>query len=211
MEEKAHLGARSCLSQISRHAHEVIIVHPNEIFVRGSVGGSLGKFAIDPLIGFPIIGIELAERRHIVKQGPDDLVGKSGVEFCDLFLRERNGLQSMKAPPRSFRQQMLNFWTLRRARPTDPYAGLMTPGSIQSGGQSSGTALYPGATGSISNEYGQPVGNVDQASFNERHNSSPEHRAIPGKTGSAPAVVAATHQPQSAVIANGPGRSALFP
>src|SRR5437868_337127 len=106
---------------------------------------------------------------------------------------------------------MLHVRTLPWASPTDPHAGLMTPSRIESGGQAAGTALYSGATGRISNEHGQPVRNINQASFNERHNSSPEHRAIPGKTGSAPAVVAATHQRQSAAIANGRGLSALFP
>src|SRR6266576_6856312 len=46
VQEEPHPSTRSCLSQISRHDHEVIIVHPNEIFIRGSLEGGLGKFAI---------------------------------------------------------------------------------------------------------------------------------------------------------------------
>ena len=61
LQKESHAGARSCFAQISRHAHQAIIMYPDEIVVRGSRGGGLGKFAIDPLIGFPIIGIELAE------------------------------------------------------------------------------------------------------------------------------------------------------
>ena len=40
--------------------HQVIVMHPDEIiFFRGTGDGS-GEFAIDALVGLPIIGIEVA-------------------------------------------------------------------------------------------------------------------------------------------------------
>src|SRR5579862_221054 len=67
MQKEPGIGLLSKLPQITAHQHQVIIVHPNEIVTPGCLRDGSRKLAIYFLVHLPVIRIEVAPRRHIVK------------------------------------------------------------------------------------------------------------------------------------------------
>ncbi len=86
MKKKSCRGGAAGLAQVMPHQHQVIVVGPDKVLGVGVLRRRLGKFAVDSLIDLPIFGVEVATRRHLVEQGPNDFVGKTRIEFRD-FLR----------------------------------------------------------------------------------------------------------------------------
>ena len=72
-------------------AHQVVVVHPDEIV--GPAGGEdrVREALVDGLVGGPVGGREMAHRNQIVEERPDDLVGEPGIEPVPLGLRQRDG------------------------------------------------------------------------------------------------------------------------
>src|SRR5215471_20749474 len=100
---------------------------PNQIFGSGRFGRRLSEAAVYPLINLPKLGIKIAARRHVVKQGPDDFVGEAGVELRDFIARQRDRLKRIGAPAGSFLQKMTGVRRVGGARPADPEAVAIAP------------------------------------------------------------------------------------
>ena len=181
MQEKSHAGAHSRFPQGRRRQHEVVVVDPDKVvFLRG-FRDHLGELAIHLLIGLPVLGIEIATRRHVVKQRPDDFIGEAGIKLCDIFFGERDRPQSVGAAMRGPDQQRFDGFVRAGTGPTDPDSGLVAPTRFESRGQSSGTSFQTCATRMFPDKNRQPVRNVDHASLDFVHPWPPEARSHSSK------------------------------
>ena len=77
MQEKSHAAAYSRLPEGRRRQHEMVVMDPDKVVFLSGFRDHLGKFAIYLFIGRPVLGVEIATRRHVVKQRPDDFIGEA--------------------------------------------------------------------------------------------------------------------------------------
>src|SRR5579885_3073623 len=93
MQEESDLALTRHLPQVLGDQHQMIVMHPYEVFAVRGMPGSRSKLPIHSFVDFPVIGIEVAPRWHVVKQRPNDLVGEAPVELRNFVFGENNSLQ----------------------------------------------------------------------------------------------------------------------
>ena len=125
VQEEPHGSANPGLPHGFGGEHEVIVMHPDKVVVGGGLRDNPSKLTIHLLIDFPILGVEIAARRHVVKQRPDDFVGEAGIELRDLFFGQRDRAQGVGAVLGGFRQERLDMLGRGSAGPADPDAPLV--------------------------------------------------------------------------------------
>src|SRR5437763_16859631 len=97
MQEETQPRANALFSHIASREHQMIIMDPDKIIFSGRARRRGREFLIDALVCLPVIGIEVAARRHVVEKGPDDLISETGIELCYFFIRELNRLERIGA------------------------------------------------------------------------------------------------------------------
>jgi hypothetical protein len=68
-------------------------MNPNIVFRRREASHGFREFAIHALIAWPIGGIKVAQQNEVMKQEPEDLIGKSPIESINVVLGEPNGVK----------------------------------------------------------------------------------------------------------------------
>ena len=126
VKEKSVTRFHSGFTHVARGQHQVIVVHPDEILRLGNLFNCLGVLAVHALVGIPVLGIEVAARRHVMKKRPNNFVSETGVELGNLFFGKFHGLQAIRTTARSAGEQQIGCFAAV-AGPANPDARLLAP------------------------------------------------------------------------------------
>jgi hypothetical protein len=126
----------------------------------------LGVLAVHLAVGAPVRGLEVAERRQVVKQRPDDLVREAQVEVAHLGFAQRHADERVTGIAAHRAQRRGEF--LRRARragPAHPRAAAVAQHRQQRRNQSAARRVgVPAVRSTAVQGKGQPVRDDDQPS-----------------------------------------------
>ena len=73
----------------------MVVMDPDEVFRLGLRGNLPRIDVVDPLVGSPVDRVKIAGRREIMKERPQNLVGKAVVKAVDISMRKRHRAQSV--------------------------------------------------------------------------------------------------------------------
>src|ERR1041384_8882437 len=114
----------------------MVIMRPDQIFASSKFGCDLRELAIDSLVHLPIFRVKITARGHVVKQRPDDLIGKAGIEFRHFITRKGHRLIAMRPAARRLLQESGRSRDVSSPRPSNPNSVLVTPNAVERRGQS---------------------------------------------------------------------------
>jgi hypothetical protein len=81
----AHLRA-----DVSRGPHQVVVVHPDQRLVAAVLEGRVGEARVHPLVGIPLVAVELCQFWKRVEQRPERSVREAVIVTLDVRLAQRH-------------------------------------------------------------------------------------------------------------------------
>src|SRR5215472_7778303 len=112
----------------------MVIVGPDQIFRPGRFRRCLSESAVYSLINLPELGIKIAARRHVVKEGPDEFVGEAGVELRDFVARQGDGFKRIGAAAGGPLKKVIGVRGVGGTGPANPETMAITPNAIEGSG-----------------------------------------------------------------------------
>ena len=119
MQEECQRRMYPALAQRLSDIHQVVIVHPDEIFGLAMSRNRLGVALVYRLVSFPEGRLEVAEVLQVVKQRPDDFIGIAVVKLIVFCFAQCHRHYFVACVARGFGERRVRDVACD-SRPTDP-------------------------------------------------------------------------------------------